>query len=194
MPQKRKQLEGRHFGKLTVVQRIRTADGKGAWQCSCECGGTRIATTGHLERGQATSCGCARERHGRKGSRAYSIWQGMRDRCSREKHKDWQAYGGRGIAVCARWNDSFTAFLEDMGEPPAGATIERIDNDRGYEPGNCEWRGRVDQARNRRNSILLAHNGREQCLSAWAEELGVSYWRLHGRYKRGWSAERILAP
>lgn len=117
----------------------------------------------------------------------------MRDRCTRRTHKNWGDYGGRGIGVCERWN-RFQGFIADMGQPPAGATLERRDNARGYEPSNCYWATRKQQARNTRRSILITHAGRTQSLAAWAEELGANYWTLYTRHKKlGWPAERLFA-
>jgi hypothetical protein len=115
----------------------------------------------------------------------------MRARCERPNNQDWQHYGGRGIRVCGRWH-KYANFLADMGEPGPSETIERIDNNRNYEPRNCRWASRKEQARNTRRTILLRFNGREQSMAAWAEELGINYWTLHQRYRRGWSDERII--
>jgi len=184
---RRKELTGQRFGKLIV-------EGwqDGAWRCRCDCGNTRRSFSTHLLEGRNTSCGCARPKHGGKGTRAFSIWQGMLDRCRRREHKNWAEYGGRGIIVCERWK-SFENFLADMGEPPPGATIERRDNDGHYSPGNCHWATRKAQARNTRRSILITHGDRTQSLAAWAEEFGANYWLLHSRHKLGWTPERMFA-
>lgn len=186
---RRKQLVGQRFGKL-IVKCWDT--GAGAWACICDCGRTRLSTSTHLEEGRNTSCGCARPKHGGKGTRAFAIWQGMLERCRRQSHKNWADYGGRGITVCERWQ-RFQNFFADMGEPPIGATIERKDNDGNYEPGNCRWASRVEQARNRRNSIRITYAGRTQSLAAWAEEFGANYWLLNTRHRLGWSPERMFA-
>lgn len=185
-------LTGQRFGSLTVQEWVPGALRDGAWRCACACGGAHLASGSHLRRGVVLSCGCLRPKHGGKGTAAYRAWQSMLRRCTDSGHKDWPDYGGRGITVCDRWR-SFSAFLADMGQPASGATIERCDNARGYEPGNCEWASRKAQARNTRRNIVIEYRGRSQCLAAWADELGVNYWKLHSRHKAGWSAERMFA-
>lgn len=105
--------------------------------------------------------------------------------------RDQRNYSDRGITVCERWK-SFTNFLADMGQPEPGYTLDRIENDRGYEPGNCQWADRKQQARNTRRNVVLSFDGRQQSLAAWAEEFGVSYWKLYSRYKYGWPVERMF--
>ena len=160
-------LTGRTFGRLTVDRQLAArVNGKTVWQCRCECGRSANTSTWSLTSGAARSCGCLRleanrERarvmnlkHGGKRSHPseYRIWCGMRHRCNNPSSEFYAHYGGRGITVCDRWNE-FPAFLADMGERPAGTSIDRIDNDRGYEPGNCRWADRSEQARNKRDTL-----------------------------------------
>ena len=96
-------------------------------------------------KGTLTAPGLAREHR-----RAYQAWFHARDRCTNPDHSGWAGYGGRGITMCERWLGSFAAFLEDMGDPPAGLTLDRVDNDGNYEPGNCKWSTRSEQQSNKR--------------------------------------------
>lgn len=151
---KKLNLIGHKYGKLTVVEAAgRSASNRTLWLCHCECGGSIVANIVNLRSGDTKSCGCinsTQEKHGhsRKGckSRTYRIWAGMLTRCRNPKHKDYRYYGGKGITVCDRWH-SFEYFLEDMGEAPSGMTIDRIDSDKGYNPGNCRWLDHVENVR-----------------------------------------------
>jgi hypothetical protein len=125
---------------------------------------------------------------------AYYAWWNMRNRCDRKGTPNYDAYGARGIKVCARWR-SFSAFLADMGEPPEGYTLERVDNDKGYSASNCRWASRKDQARNRRSTRWITLNGRTQSLAAWCEELGLVPQTVSGRIHRGMDpVEALIKP
>jgi hypothetical protein len=112
----------------------------------------------------------------------------MRSRCEDPKYHKYRDYGARGIKVCERWL-KFENFFADMGLPPKGMTLERRNNDGDYEPSNCQWATKKDQARNRRNNHLLTYDGREQCLAAWVEELGLPRNTIRNRLNRGWSID-----
>lgn len=154
-------LTGQRFGQLRVVERDKTAGRHVKWVCACDCGATSSTYTNYLLKGLTRSCGHLRaeaktihghKTRGEKASPTYYSWKSMKWRCTNTAPKDWKHYGGRGIGVCERWVNSFEMFLADMGERPEGHTLDRIDNDKGYEPGNCRWATPAQQRNNRRDN------------------------------------------
>lgn len=129
--------------------------------------------------------------HGMSRSRAFTAWKGCRQRCENTNNPNYPFYGARGIKVCERWQ-SFENFLADMGEPPVGASLDRIDNDGDYAPGNCRWATKTDQSRNRRNNRVYDVGGVSQPLSAWCEHYGLKYGTVHSRLRTGWTIEAAL--
>lgn len=124
-------------------------------------------------------------RHGMRGSPIYAAWRTMRTRCENENCAAYPNYGGRGITVCEEWKD-FSNFYRDMGDRPAGLSLDRIDNEKGYSRDNCRWADRTTQARNQRNMHMLTLNGEEQPLCVWAERSGLSLSTIWARLKNGW--------
>lgn len=190
-------LTGQTFNRWTVIERAEnTPQGQAQWRCRCECGTERVLKSIVIRRGISQSCGCLKleilrarlTKHGHspvsRSSPTYNAWAGMVQRCTNPRTTIWSDYGGRGITVCERWLD-FRSFLEDMGERPDGLTLDRIDNNRGYEPGNCRWTDGYTQANNRRNNVALTHNGETHNVSEWARILGIKVDTIHMRLRRG---------
>lgn len=124
-------------------------------------------------------------------SSTYQAWAAMRQRCGNPNTKHWKSYGGRGITICERW-ESFENFLADMGERPAGCSLDRKDNNGNYCKENCRWATQRQQMNNTRVNRLITFNGITQTVSQWAEALGVKQNTLLYRLRRGWSIERAL--
>lgn len=134
-------------------------------------------------------------RHGGYRSPEYKSWQGMLRRCASPSDPRWKDYGGRGIAVCQRWQSSFEAFLADMGRRPSlRHSIERIDNQGPYSADNCRWATKREQARNRRTNRLVEIEGEELCLAELAERHGLKIGTLHRRLKMGERLPFALRP
>jgi len=127
-------------------------------------------------------------------SAEYRSWRKMRERCLNPRNSNYEYYGGRGISVCERWNN-FSCFLADMGPRPAGHTLDRIDGNKGYEPSNCRWATKVEQARNTSQNVWIELNGERRLLIDWSERLGISRQAIYHRVSRGVTdAAKLLAP
>lgn len=188
---------GSRFSYLTVERKSPVA---GAWECRCVCGNLRIVIASKLRNLEVKSCGCkksrliaaARATHGMSATRVYSIWAGMIQRCKGTKHTT-ERYKARGITVCPEWL-SFERFYADMGEPPEGYSIEREDNSKGYEPGNCVWADNRTQGRNRESCKYVTYRGEKKLLIVWCEELNLNYQTVWRRlYRANWDADRALS-
>jgi len=202
VPPRVKDLTGMTFGKLTVISFVGTTPRHYAiWLVRCECGTTREIESRYLMAGQV-SCRCMMgapthghtrgNTRGKPRSKVYRTWCDMIRRCTQRNRRDFKYYGGRDVTVCTRWRD-FVNFLEDMGEPLSNdLSIDRIDNNGNYEPGNCRWATQAEQTSNSRHNRYLTFHGKTQCLAAWAREVGLSYGCLQKRIRLGWNTERIL--
>lgn len=198
------------FGDLTVIGERdgEHVPGQGAPRlllCRCVCGNEKLFPVGNVKRGLSKSCGCTRAkrvadsklRHGqnRKGATTaeYRCWAHIIGRCENPNDNAFGNYGGRGIIVCKRWRDSFEAFFEDMGPRPSPKhSIDRIDVNGNYEPGNCRWAIKFEQDRNKRTNRWVEYQGERLCIKDMAAKHGIERRTLGDRLKRGWSVERAI--
>lgn len=175
-------LTGRRFGQVVVVGYDRFDGVKHRWNVACDCGGTSSVRGGNLVSGLTKSCGCRKSKasrmnlttHGMSGTRTHRIWKAMKQRCRDPNASNFKHYGGRGIRIADQWLD-FVRFHEDMGECPPDHSIDRIDVNGHYEPGNCRWVRQAEQVKNTRRNIMVEHNGASVCLKDFAKAVGLSY-------------------
>lgn len=162
-------ITGHRFGHLVALSHDGPKAGKETkWRCQCNCGAIHFVRSGNLRKKLVLSCGCLKKEviskrmktHGMTGTSTYHIWLAMRSRCGVKTNPAYKNYGGRGIAVCARWQQ-FENFLADMGERPPQLSIERIDNNLGYSKENCKWGTRLEQTRNTRTTKLTLNKAIE---------------------------------
>lgn len=194
---------GTRFNRLVVESFSHRTKDAVFYLCRCDCGNTKIARSVTLKRGECGSCGCLHREitkrvsttHGHaingKLSRTYISWRAMVARCHRLSNAQYPDYGGRGIKVCDEWR-VFENFLRDMGERPPRTSIDRIDNDKGYEPGNCRWATSKQQGRNTRQCRLITFRGKTAPVSEHCEDAGIPSSRVLRRLNLGWPVDRAL--
>lgn len=184
MPNISKIKSGDVFGRLTVLGRAPSRNGRTFWHCKCECGnecevsGQEMART---NRPGAKSCGCLRKElhkervttHGMSHSSEFSIWGNILDRCRNPNSHSYANYGGRGITICKEW-EKFETFYADMGPRPSGHSLDRIDNDKGYSKENCRWATAKEQNNNRRSNVNLTIGDETKTIAGWSEATGVN--------------------
>lgn len=189
-------LAGQRFGRLLVMEKSTERRNNGVvWLCICDCGNKHKATSASLRMRQTKSCGCLKSEkaaahigalnrtHAASRSRAYRIWSAMRQRCLNPNSPAYSLYGGRGIEIDPAWS-KFEAFISDMGEPPAGTSLDRRDNNGGYNKSNCRWATAREQANNRSANRLINFQGETKTIAQWAASLGI---------KTGTLFQRLLA-
>ena len=204
-------ITGQRFGKLTVISFSRDVKSgnryRKYWNCICECGNHKEVRLDSLTSGNVKSCGCLHEEVSYKnltpGSPKYDvidkrlrdIWGGIKRRCLDEKCSSFSRYGGRGITICDEWLDfnKFAKWALSNGYKK-DLTIDRIDNNSGYEPSNCRWITNREQSLNRRSNVIVEYNGNKITIKELSELLNISYGCLIARYNRGDRGDRLTRP
>jgi hypothetical protein len=185
-----KDLTGQKFGRLIVVKRAGTDNHRNStWLCKCVCDNEVIVNRCNLKSGNTKSCGCLNKEesskyntiHGKSNDRIYSIWKGIKFRCSYLKN-----YGGRGIKVCDEWLHNFQVFYDwALSNGYAdNLSIDRIDNEGNYEPTNCRWATYRQQANNTRTNRFIIHNGETNTIAEWSRKTDINYSTLRNRIVR----------
>ncbi len=199
-------IDGKRFGRIVALWHSYTTigkkDRKQYYECICDCGNRKVISKGNLLIGDTTSCGCVqRERtslasktHGGSRTGLYDIWCNIKERCTNNENPGYKNYGGRGIKICSEWFSSFESFKIYMGPKPSPShTVDRINNNGNYEPGNCRWATRKEQCRNFRRNRFFEINGERKTLAEWCEIYKLPQYNVGQRIRKlGWSIEEAL--
>lgn len=204
MPAKR-DLTGFRSGHIVVISYAgRYKHGGSQWLCRCElCGSEFVRKAQVIYEGQKTcgvKCGVAesnraRTIHGRWRTPEYEAWHSIKERCFNKNSESWKHYGGRGITMCDEWINDPVSFLEHVGVRPSNKhSIDRIDNNRGYEPGNVRWATRSEQARNMSTTIVYEYRGEVKSLCDWADIFGLGLNQVRTRWYKGIRGDKLFSP
>lgn len=202
---------GECFGRWTVIGEAEPTYNQRGHRirqllCRCDCGNFGVKRPGSLRYGSSKSCGCLQREitkarattHGATvGYRLhplYQSWLQIRSRCRNPKNSRYAYYGGRGIDICDRWFGDFQAFVADMGPRPTPShSVDRIDNNKGYQPSNCRWADKTTQARNTRKNRIIRVRGQDYVLAELIEKTGLAEWIIRDRLARGWHPDNVDA-
>lgn len=196
---------------VVVCREPNDSSNKVCWKCLCDCGKYVTVRAGELRHGDTKSCGCLQKEIAIRNLNAartirllnkrprhwklYSVWYQMLRRCENQDDESYANYGGRGISVCAQWKNDFYSFQSwalSHGYQE-GLTIDRIDNNGNYEPGNCHWATYKEQNNNYRRNVMLMFRGQERTIAQWSETTGLSHALIWQRiFSLGWPIERAL--
>lgn len=203
-------LTGKKFGLLTALYRNgKNKEGRYMWRCKCECGNEYDVATSSLTSGNTRSCGClqpkrARETHfkhgdspyGKKATKLYIVWGGMKNRCTCKSHVEFKNYGQRGISVCSEWASDYVTFRDWALKNgyKEGLQLDRIDNDKGYSPENCRFVTSLENAQNRSDTIRVTFRGEQKTITEIAEMTGLSRGLIYQRIRNNCSEENLSKP
>lgn len=192
-----KDITGQKFNRLTAIE----YKGEGKWLFRCECGGEIILPSSRVKIGGTKSCGCLKKeldkkliRHGMYKHPSYQVWADMKQRCKNPHIRNYKNYGGRGVKVCDEWEnfENFCKWADENGYVPGcGLSIDRIDVNGDYCPGNCRWAKKEVQERNKRNNVMITFNGETKCAQDWSHEFGLARSALAKRIN-GKSQEEVM--
>lgn len=194
-------ISERKFGRWTVVSFSHKVEKNKYWICQCDCGRRKTINYSNLKSGASSSCGCLhKERaraasvtHGLSKHPAYKSWQHAKHRCFNKDDQHWDRYGGRGITMCPEWANSFESFWKDMGGTyKDGLTLERINFNGHYEPGNCKWATMSEQLRNTERSIFIETPWGLMNIADAADKLGISRVTMQNRFHSGMRGSDLL--
>ena len=193
-------LKGKKFYNMEVISFAGINDkGRSTWLCRCDCGNEKIVVGSELKRGKVKSCGCRNTTiNGLYQDRLYRIHHLMICRCYTKSTTSYERYGGRGITVCDEWRNKENGFLNfykwsmENGYSE-NLTIDRIDNDGNYEPANCRWVDRMEQANNTSRNVYIEYQGLKKTISEWSRYLGIDRRTLDKRLRKGWGIEKAFS-
>ncbi len=192
-------LVGQTFGRLTVEKEVQSQKYNRYFECKCICGKTKIVSYSNLKSGHTQSCGCIlrdlylskrkAKKNINKNSRLYRIWTLMKNRTNPNNLQKRHRYFDRGITVCDEWRNSFPIFEKWAIENGYSdeLTLDRIDNNKGYNPSNCRWADYLTQENNRENNNRYFYEGKNRTLTEWSRALNINYETLRTRLKNNWT-------
>lgn len=199
---KPKDLIGKKFNRLLVIELAERKNNAIVWKCRCDCGKITNVITANLTSGRVKSCGCLKDEkliqrsttHNQRHTKLYEVWKSIKQRCFNPNNISYKNYGGRGITICDDWRNSFSSFYEWSIQNGYSDkySIDRIDNNGNYEPSNCRWVTRVIQANNTRTNKYITINNVTKSLADWVRTTNLSYNCVKTRLDCGWSPEDAL--